>query len=1300
MSQELNGNLNASNSLHPDALTPGLTSDPLLDRHGALGITDQTQGSGDLSSQASATLKKLETITSEPEDLAESEGGVTKAPEVNVSATAAFESGAIASHINPAPSYSSTTSKADSITGLTAEQGLAYDSSDPLLSSTTAEDSAAIAEPTDLPDPAEDSAPVLEAASDSSTSLEFTPSTSDSAPVNFSAPAPQMPPGIMAGGFINNQQSTIDGNVFLNGELTSNGELEFIGEHGLFHGPNGRVLNNPHGLEVQEAERNLPINLPVYEGLKSKTLGALLAGQPQAKAFDGNQQPLNSLEAVAQHLPSGTSGQLNLIEIDGNLNLPWGSKLANQILILKPGSTLNLNGAVELENVHLFVEQGNFNAGNIQGQDISIFVKDGELQMNQGARFGGKSQLVTKNGDIKFNGASYATESDDYLQVLADGGSIYYNASTATQGRFRATGDFIQNGNAELMGLIGVKGDVRLNGEFRFEAKWPSHIPVVALLDTGVSALSSDLDYANMINAYDYVGNDTDSFLGQGEGSEHGTFIAGLIAALNKNGTGIDGANDQTLLYNSRVTGSGEWAQALLDYVNWFKTSGQQNGIAVVASDLTQKDAEGNVSTRFDLTPKEREALKAAWNADITVIVPMGNEGGVASVLGQTSQEHGNVLSVIALDGDVVAPYSNRGRGGVISTEGGTKANPVRSLVGDGIGTMVGTSVAAGSLAGDVVNVLLKNPDLNSQQLRNIFTETATDLGPAGWDKETGYGKVNIEAALEQAGQTQGEEASQHDLLLPTTWIGQGEFTPHERPTSSDEQADDHKSSAQTLTLNTDISGSLNNPVSVIGIGNIVSDEQDWFKFTLDQRSSVTVTRGYETSGLGLAEVDFQLEMEDGTGIGNFTDVELEPGNYYIQARLYTLGVGQSASYDLRVDAQPLDTYGAPGLVGTLPTNPTAPGETPPTRPVGFSVYPPFSSVYNNSSDVLGAPTSSVSNPLTRPSQTFENGIIADSLATGIHAVSGNIWNQYQNHGGVTGSLGFPTSSAQTIDGTTWQSFENGTLFSRNGQSLLIDERLSNEYFYHTGPKGWLGVPISKSTNENGFIKQEFQNGYIIWNGVDSTAYLSAFSNHSPEAEHLTFPLPVYCEPNGMYQRSSAVSYAQKYALQENPAFVRHGNDCTGFVSQALYAGGFISGDQLVDEVKTGVKNSLFYGDINPFDDPIFYIDSPFYAAESLYHYLTDERGGESILLNRDSKVHPLDQLAQKLKPGDVIFYGDSEGKQHHTSMYIGMRVEGNKAQPYIAQHSRDAIKLANFNKDDLFPENQFITFVRLPDSL
>ena len=54
-------------------------------------------------------------------------------------------------------------------------------------------------------------------------------------------------------------------------------------------------------------------------------------------------------------------------------------------------------------------------------------------------------------------------------------------------------------------------------------------------------------------------------------------------------------------------------------------------------------------------------------------------------------------------------------------------------------------------MAGAAALVWSINPDLTNNEVREILTDSADDLGDPGKDKEYGYGLLNIERAVESA---------------------------------------------------------------------------------------------------------------------------------------------------------------------------------------------------------------------------------------------------------------------------------------------------------------------------------------------------------------------------------------------------------------------------------------------------------------------------------------------------------------------------------------------------------------------
>jgi hypothetical protein len=295
--------------------------------------------------------------------------------------------------------------------------------------------------------------------------------------------------------------------------------------------------------------------------------------------------------------------------------------------------------------------------------------------------------------------------------------------------------------------------------------------PLVGTIDTGVNANSPYFNYANIEQGRDYVGGDNNPLLQAGEGSEHGTFMLGIIDAINK----------KAPKWVGRAIDSGKWADSLVEFVDAAKASGQKNAIANLSLDLTQKDSDGSVTTRYELTPKERSAIEYARQNGVLLVVAAGNDGGVMSVLGQASQEFDNIITVGSADGNNRADYSSFGRGLDIVAEGGTSDNPELSTVGDGVGTMAGTSVATAKVAGATSLVWAANPDLSYRQVIEILEKTARDLGAPGRDDETGFGFLNTLAAVDLAKKTTPEVYQPTPWYAPETWSGEGKVTPEER---------------------------------------------------------------------------------------------------------------------------------------------------------------------------------------------------------------------------------------------------------------------------------------------------------------------------------------------------------------------------------------------------------------------------------------------------------------------------------------------------------------------------------------
>lgn len=291
-----------------------------------------------------------------------------------------------------------------------------------------------------------------------------------------------------------------------------------------------------------------------------------------------------------------------------------------------------------------------------------------------------------------------------------------------------------------------------------------SNTVYVVDIDTGINRTHEDftsgsgqiIEYAK--SAFESSdGGNSFSFVGDGgvfvdvptdenwDEEGHGTHTAGTIAALGNNGKGIAGVawkNVRLISYkcfsNAASSGSGsDWAVygGFADLINWKKAKGITQTIPVNMS------LGGSYAGYFEL-----DMINQALNNNIMVIASMGNSGYNAP---QYPAAYSGVMAIGATraDGSKVS-FSTSGNFISVSAPGyniySTFNENDKSYT-----DMSGTSMAAPFVTGTVAYLLTFNPTLKPDQIRTIIESTATDIGAAGWDEDTGYGLVNVKAAAD-----------------------------------------------------------------------------------------------------------------------------------------------------------------------------------------------------------------------------------------------------------------------------------------------------------------------------------------------------------------------------------------------------------------------------------------------------------------------------------------------------------------------------------------------------------------------
>jgi hypothetical protein len=253
----------------------------------------------------------------------------------------------------------------------------------------------------------------------------------------------------------------------------------------------------------------------------------------------------------------------------------------------------------------------------------------------------------------------------------------------------------------------------------------------VAVVDTGVQAAHPDL-VGQVLTGWNTITNTTAS--ADDSTMSHGTHVAGILAALANNSTGITGAAPGIKILPVKVldsTGSGTWANVAAGII-WACDHGARviNLSLGGGADPVIEAAITDVSTRV-APQKPCLVIAAAGNDSGPVLYPAAYPQpiAVASVNESLRQSY---FSNFGSEIDIAAPGSN-----IYSTVGTST-----------YGSMSGTSMATPYAAAEAALIMSANPTWTISQVRDQMTATATDLGLVGRDDIFGAGLISPSTAL------------------------------------------------------------------------------------------------------------------------------------------------------------------------------------------------------------------------------------------------------------------------------------------------------------------------------------------------------------------------------------------------------------------------------------------------------------------------------------------------------------------------------------------------------------------------
>jgi len=337
----------------------------------------------------------------------------------------------------------------------------------------------------------------------------------------------------------------------------------------------------------------------------------------------------------------------------------------------------------------------------------------------------------------------------------------------------------------------------------------------IALVDTGVDLDHPDLK-DNLVQGTNLV---SPGKLPQDDNG-HGTSVAGVLAGVGNNGTGIVG-----LLWKAKImpikaldtSGYGDeerLGKAILYAVN--------NGARIVVLSVGL----------YRYSPYLEEITSYAENKGVLLVAASGNDGVLLGSRAAVKYPaaYPSVLAVAGVKPDnAPEPQSNPGP----EIDLAAPWHVFTTALGGGYKKEQGTSMAAPQAAAAAALIWAVHPAYKPYQIRETLRQSAKDVGPAGIDEQTGYGLLQVGQALSLK-------------LKPDA------YEPNET-----------RSSAKKIPLSTMISAQLTG-----------GSDKDWYAVDVPYDGLLSV-RFNGMLPAGQAMPPFQMVHDDGSGVKHKKDTKL-----------------------------------------------------------------------------------------------------------------------------------------------------------------------------------------------------------------------------------------------------------------------------------------------------------------------------------------------------------------------------------------------------------------------------------------
>lgn len=275
---------------------------------------------------------------------------------------------------------------------------------------------------------------------------------------------------------------------------------------------------------------------------------------------------------------------------------------------------------------------------------------------------------------------------------------------------------------------------------------------VVAVLDTGVVPHHPDLA-ANLLPGYDFIANTTTGADGDARDPDptdpgvmaawHGTKVAGIIAAVTNNGTGVAGIAGGAKILPIRVLGAGGGYDS--DIIAGMRWAAGLEVTGIPANPNPARILNLSLGSPGECSSAYADAIRELLTRDVLIVVSAGNEGG-----GVNSPGNCGILQTLTVAGvrhsGTKVGYSNFGQAVGIAAPAGNCVNlgtgeeclfsidtTTSPTATGGTGYTqrtvpyytVGTSFAAPMVAATAALMLEANPALDHWTLKDYLRRTS-----------------------------------------------------------------------------------------------------------------------------------------------------------------------------------------------------------------------------------------------------------------------------------------------------------------------------------------------------------------------------------------------------------------------------------------------------------------------------------------------------------------------------------------------------------------------------------------------